>query len=190
MYGGLVVRDCNFESSFVAGAPCLVLLNEDLLDDAVLLADALLHESCHQKSFDLMGVRSIARDHTESTVEPFTLPWNWVNGAPRTMSPIRMLSAMHVYVHLLAFHCYAIVAGLHSRYELVEEYIHRCGFFVRVAQLSGLDPDLGPDGRKMVNWLTAAYQDQVHLLADMGFTVESPWAHTAEIQAASRNGHG
>ncbi len=82
--------------------PSALFMAPNQLDDPWTTAEILLHEGLHLKLFDVLRSGSLAAD-PELQVP---IPWR---GAPWTF--VRVLFALHVYVHLLVFQAAAATAS-------------------------------------------------------------------------------
>ncbi|OEJ93161.1 hypothetical protein [Streptomyces thermolilacinus] len=181
--GTLLVDSDTIESAFVVPAPRVSVLSSRVLDDVVATADALFHEACHQKLYDLIATRRVVRPGFDFLQGPvFTIPWSPVDGRRRVMDCLRVLSTLHVYTHLMAF----FVALHRQRFphptaaERLTEYWGRARFFWLVAASGALDPALGPDGRDLTRWLVSAFELHAAALADLGVGVDH--THDADAQ--------
>lgn len=173
------------ESAFLADAPGLIALNANLLNDTVALADAVLHESAHQKSYDLMAVRQIVLISPRIRYE---IPWNPILGVRRSMDALRILSALHVYVHLLTLLRGVVAANLDPQGAYVgrlRDYWRRARFFACVAEQGGLGAGLSKHGQEMAAWLVECFYVIARELETFGIGIDHYWDVEAELQLRS-----
>jgi hypothetical protein len=95
----------------------VVFLARELLDNPWLTAEHILHESLHQKIYDLRHAHSVLRadvipdDHPEDGRKVVAL-WNRVNREGSNQWDLnRSLAALHVYTHLAVYASLAKSAG-------------------------------------------------------------------------------
>jgi hypothetical protein len=93
--------------------PESVFVSTDLLAaDLVRLADAVLHESLHEKMIVLRLTRTLMRPgYDDATSATFLLPWSIHDDEPRHFNAGRIISAAHVYTHLSALYLAALEDG-------------------------------------------------------------------------------
>ncbi|MFJ2821931.1 hypothetical protein ACIO7M_12540 [Streptomyces toxytricini] len=182
--GALLVDSDTIESAFIVPAPRVSVLSTRVLDDVVATADAVFHEACHQKLYDLIATRRVVRPGFDFLQGPlFTIPWTPVEGQRRVMDCLRILSTLHVYTHLMTF----FIALRRTRFdhptaeERLAEYWGRARFFWLLAASGALDPALGPDGRAMVRWLVTVFDRHAADLADLGTGLDT--THDADARA-------
>jgi hypothetical protein len=90
-----------FESATDRRIPRAVFLSREAFANPVRLAEALLHESVHQKLYDLQLVYQIYRsDYAAAVASTVAPPWH---GGRARWSFDRAVAACHVYTHLHAF---------------------------------------------------------------------------------------
>ena len=145
----------------------VVFLARELLDNPWLTAEHILHESLHQKIYDLRHAHSILRsdvvpdDHPEDSRKVVAL-WNRVNREGSNYWDLnRSLAALHVYTHLAV---YASLAKLASERDggppgfddgrLVTPHSawRRARYLADQVQLAYED-ELGEAGHCFVDWL-------------------------------------
>lgn len=175
----LLSKNAAIESAFLVPLATVSVLNTNIAGDPAAVAEAALHESCHQKFYDLIATRRLVHGNYSFVSGPqFGVPWRPVNGMRRTMDALRVLSALHVYVHLLT-----LLLALHALepQEMplqlkVEDYWSRASFFSGLASSGALGIGLDADGKDMVTWLTS-------LMAQLG---EDAVAHGARLHEPYR----
>jgi len=141
-------------SMHLSGSPGFVYVAERVLGgDTWVLADALLHESLHEKSSLLRKFRGLLRpSYREATSATTFLPWSVDYGEERHFSTWRLLSAGHVYVHLYVLRC---ALGLRREARIPHD---RARFMLDALARPEHDTDLDADGRRMREWLDVAIQ--------------------------------
>jgi len=148
-----------------------IFLNRDMLRNPWWVAEHLLHESLHQKLYDLRHTHSLmAEDLTPETPSKDDAAgvlaiWN-VGGALRSNAwdTFLAVAAFHVYVHLAVL----CVQAERGKTELVKRFgapdaslpamTHRREAFERAQYLgrhikASCGMELGPAGRVLVDWL-------------------------------------
>lgn len=183
--GALIVRCEAIGSAFIAPVPVVSVLNESILADPVAVADAVLHEACHQKLYDLMAVRHLVRpDYDDRTAHTFAIPWQPVNGRRRRMDSLRIVSALHVYAHVMALMIALARSGYHhpSVTASVKEYWARARFFWLVAEEGPVAEDLGPDTASMLDWIFEIFREHTHEMHRLGHEIDNTFASDARSQ--------
>lgn len=183
--GALVVRCEAIGSAFIAPVPVVSVLNESILADPVAVADAVLHEACHQKLYDLMAVRHLVKPgYDDRTAHTFAIPWQPVNGRRRRMDSLRILSALHVYTHVMALMISLARSGYRhpSVTASVEEYWGRARFFWLVAEEGPIAEDLGPDAALMLDWIFDTFSEHTHEMHKLGYEIDDTFAPEARAQ--------
>ncbi|WP_406346881.1 hypothetical protein [Streptomyces sp. NBC_00648] len=107
----LVYLDGRILSMNLPQVPESVFISTELLGrDTIELADALLHESLHEKMVVLRLTRRLMRaGYTDDDSATFLLPWSIDYEKPRHFNAGRIISAAHVYAHLAVLHCAALL---------------------------------------------------------------------------------
>lgn len=141
-------------SMHLSGSPGFVYIAERVLGgDTWVLADALLHESLHEKSNLLRKFRGLLRSsYREATSATTFLPWSVDYGEERHFSTWRLLSAGHVYAHLYVLRC---ALGLRREARIPHD---RARFMLDALARPEHDTDLDADGRRLREWLDVAIE--------------------------------
>ena len=143
--------------------PSTIFLSPSPLRTAWHTAEALLHEAAHKKLSDLVLTRSVFKEGFDSEKANWIratwnrhLSWNSAN-----WSTDRALFAFHVYIHLALFFEMAEATNVKHhgfgappvsfRGERVKALDRATYLGAKLRSDSG---DLGPDGRKLVTWLS------------------------------------
>jgi hypothetical protein len=183
---GTVILDSDtVESAFIVPVPAVSVMNRNILSDPVAVADAALHEACHQKLYDLMATRHIVQSGYDYLKGPlFEIPWTPINGKRRTMDAVRIVSTLHVYAHAMAL----LIALADSGYEhptvadRLSDYWRRSQFFWTIAESGALDRGLGPDGQAMARWLTEIFHLHAQDMQDLGHGLDDAFGRDARRQ--------
>lgn len=157
--GAMVVESRTLQSGFVVPVPMVSIIEKRLLASDVEIAEALFHEACHQKLYDLIAVRDMFRSDYDFLNGPHAeIPWDPVGGRRRTMDGVRVVSTLHVYTHLLVLYSALLDAGLGQKFEArISEYASRGAFFAALV-VGGLNhAGMGRDGVKFLSWLTDSF---------------------------------
>jgi len=132
--------------------PGMIFLSVDELTSPWSVAEALLHESVHQKLFDLYITNNILGPGYDALLAPrITVPWNIDHDMQSNQWPVdQALAALHVYAHLAALGALARekepgAASLHER------ALYRGGFLAD-ALSNTVDKSLALGGRVLVTW--------------------------------------
>jgi hypothetical protein len=157
-----------FESGSKNTVPASLFLSPNALRSSWNAAEALFHEGCHQKLFDLVATHSIHRPgyRAEDSVRVVAV-WNRsVPGNSNEWTVDRALVAFHVYVHLGFF--FLVIAGRHAEEAAdsstpgrMEPFSAARRAFDRARYLGGqlrgpASTELGNDGNLLVEWLCEA----------------------------------
>ncbi|MFI2302949.1 aKG-HExxH-type peptide beta-hydroxylase [Actinacidiphila glaucinigra] len=163
-------------SAYAAATPGLVYVSESLLGDRLETADAILHECLHQKLAEIELTRRVLRNgYRDEDAHHIVIPWG---GPGRTFSVDRSLGAFHVYVHGALLHLAAVDR---SRPDIDADDLDarlgirwsRAAFFASALATAESQAELGPDGRRLVRWLTKL-NDQLGRCGDLsGRTLSS-----------------
>jgi hypothetical protein len=187
--GALLMDSSAVESAFIVPAPYVSVLNVSVLADPVATADALFHESCHQKFYDQFVCRRIVQETYDYMSGPkFDIPWTPVGGKRRQMDGLRVMSTLHVYSHLLELLLRVREHGLVPPEATADldgkliEYWHRGRFFDLLCDSAAVRESLGQDGPDLADWLGAAMDLHAAALAAAGFDTESPYTLDAREQ--------
>jgi hypothetical protein len=148
----LVKIDNVVPSMHLSGSPGFIYISERVFGGSTwVLADALLHETLHEKSNLLRKFRGLLRSsYREATSATTLLPWSVDYGEERHFSTWRLLSAGHVYVHLYALRC---TLGLWYEARTPHD---RARFMLDALEQPAHLEDLDSDGRLMLEWLNSA----------------------------------
>ncbi|SDW30244.1 hypothetical protein SAMN05421504_101203 [Amycolatopsis xylanica] len=152
----VVVHDSPILSAYVAQVPESIFLGSRILRKSPdVIAEALLHESLHEKSAVIRLARVLfAPGYAEETSPLLTLPWTRGGGRPRRFSAWRLLSAAHVYTHLAIF-CSGESVSAESRAR-VPEYFARGSLMLDALRTKTFSRCLGLDGGSFVDFLLRA----------------------------------
>jgi hypothetical protein len=152
----VIVHDSPILSAYVTQVPEAIFLGSPLLREPPdVIAEALLHESLHEKSMAARLTRVLfAPGYTEETSPLLTLPWTLGAARPRRFSAWRLLSAAHVYTHLAIF-CSDESVGAESR-SRVPEYHSRGKLMLEALRTAVFGRCLGPDGAAFAEFLLEA----------------------------------
>jgi hypothetical protein len=133
-----------------------------LSGDPARAAEALLHESVHQKLYDLQLVHGVYRNGYDERVAPVVRP-PWHEGRA-SWSFDRALAACHVYTHLAYFYA-SLHAADPTRRTAADEHSARCSLERARELLDALvslgDAELNRHGRDLVSWLATEIDRQV-----------------------------
>lgn len=169
--GAVLVDTGRIASAFVSSVPQVSVLDIAVLDDPAAAADVMLHEAAHQKFYDICATRPIVEAGAEGL--RFEIPWTPVDGKRRTMSELRILSTLHVYVHLLYLQRRIYLLDLMGTDRRVEQrdrirkYVDRAEFFHAILRNAGSRFSLGADGREFAEWLSETMSANLRALADL-----------------------
>jgi hypothetical protein len=86
--------------------PAAVFVSPEKLHNVWDAAGALLHEGLHLTLFEIIRCGAVVSDHVDPEADIVSIPWR-----VEAWSLMRVLFALHVYVHLAAFHGAARSAG-------------------------------------------------------------------------------
>ncbi|MFF0435405.1 hypothetical protein ACFYU9_24660 [Streptomyces sp. NPDC004327] len=187
--GAVLVTDCPIDSGFLVPVPFASVVNIRLLEDPVALADAVFHESCHQKFYDVLLCRRVVNEgygFLDGTL--FDVPWRPIGGKKRQMDCLRILSTLHVYSHLLEFLLSLegdVAGGSMSLRTRLEEYWRRASFFHELSRSSTVRDGLGPDAGDMADWLDSVMARHQASLTDRGMYAGSFYREEALRQVAA-----
>ncbi|UXY31064.1 hypothetical protein [Streptomyces sp. HUAS TT20] len=165
----IVVLDSPIPSLYLTQVPETVFVSAATLHgDTLGLADALLHESLHEKMAVLRLTRRLVRPgYTDERSARVLLPWNLDQATPRWFTAGRVISAAHVYTHLAVLHATALrqgrpdETGCGSRTvrQRLATAVERAGFLLDSLELHSVRREFGPDGlllhRELTRMLTA-----------------------------------
>ncbi len=143
--------------------PSTIFLSPSPLRTPWHTAEALLHEAAHKKLSDLVLTRPVFKDGFDSQeARLIRAPWNrHLSWNSANWSTDRALFAFHVYVHLALFFEVAEAKDV-ERHGFGTPPLSFRGERARSldratylgAKLRSESGDLGPDGRKLVAWLS------------------------------------
>jgi hypothetical protein len=162
---GIAIVEGKVDSAYIVSVPLMFMLNVRVLDDQLQTADSILHESLHQKMFDIRLTRQLLREdyNDRASEERGDVPIPWGASSPRKFSIARGLATEHVYIHT-AFLYVAALEHLHSNAVLRDvggnEIIRRlyCSF-ERASYLAdclasdAVARELGRDGVRFRLWM-------------------------------------
>ncbi|WP_406346883.1 hypothetical protein [Streptomyces sp. NBC_00648] len=187
--GAVLVTDCPIDSAFLMPVPCASIINTRLLADPLALADAVFHESCHQKFYDILLCRRVVNEgYGFLDGALFDVPWRPIGGKKRQMDCLRILSTLHVYAHLLEFLLSMegdMEGGSMSLESRLEEYWRRASFFLELSRTATLRNGLGPDAGDMADWLDSAMVQHRASFMDREFYADSFYRDEALRQVAA-----
>ena len=163
-YWSTLDRKHLFESGSSDGLPAVLFLTPNAVVDEWVTAEALFHEACHQKLFDLVKTKSIYRAQSSGNcAQRIPCLWRRTGGQPDPWITDRAFLGLHVYVYLALY--YLILAddtdrvirrsGLQRKgdsEEAFREAADRAHYLARVLHDHSL-VDLGDDGRRLLEWL-------------------------------------
>ncbi|MEV4569742.1 PqqD family protein [Nonomuraea sp. NPDC049419] len=86
--------------------PATVFIAPEKLQNVWDAAGALLHEALHLALFEIIRCGAVVFDHVDATADVVPIPWR-----REAWSLMRVLFALHVYVHLAVYHGLARSAG-------------------------------------------------------------------------------
>jgi len=163
----------SFESGSSDSVPGIIFLSPSALRSVWSTAEAIFHESCHQKLFDLASVSTIYRSgYSPASSERIKSIWNRSTAQNSNFWSIdRALIAFHVYVHLAALSKVGLwqassAESAGSRppevdfdrgFRRTADRAHYLGHMLRE---SG-QIELGPDGKALVEWLVQVLQELI-----------------------------
>ncbi|MFE0516912.1 hypothetical protein [Streptomyces sp. NPDC058964] len=184
----IVVLDSPIPSLYLTQVPETVFLSAATVHgDALGLADALLHESLHEKMAVLRLTRRLVRPgYTDEHSARVLLPWSLGQAAPRWFNAGRVISAAHVYTHLAVLHATALRRGRTGRTgcgpqavrKRLAAAVERGGFLLAAIELDSIRREFGPDGQLLHRQLT-------HLLAAVRDTLPASLAGTLQTWHAT-----
>jgi hypothetical protein len=183
-----VSKAVHFNSFTTIKVPGTIFLGRDLITDPWRTAEAILHESLHEKLYCFQHTHSLFAKEADVNVAPKVCSvWNRPTAQKNNWWPLsRAVFAFHVYVHLAVLfeamqkHCARLESlfGPRSNYDLDKwkrrafDRAHYLGH-----EISRHGQDLGPAGHALVSWLTALMSERdsaapepgsyVHLLLDL-----------------------
>jgi hypothetical protein len=151
--GCVLVESSMLRSAYIVDLPMISVIGSRILGSRLDLAEGMLHEACHQKFYDVALVRDIILAGYDYRSGPVVrVPWDPIDGQYRVMDAIRVLAALHVYIHLLIF-----LIGSQSRLsgadERISTYRYRMRFFMDQVERLKLVRVLGVDGPGFIEWL-------------------------------------
>ncbi|MGW7384458.1 hypothetical protein [Streptomyces sp. NPDC054794] len=160
----IVVLDSPIPSLYLTQVPETVFVSAATVHgDTLGLADALLHESLHEKMAVLRLTRRLMRPvYTDEHSARVLLPWSLAHATPRWFNAGRVISAAHVYVHLAVLHATALRAGHPQRTGCAPQTVRRRlttavergAFLLGSLELDGVRREFGPDGLVLHQKLT------------------------------------
>lgn len=151
--GSVLVESSRLKSAYVVDLPMISFLGSRILGSRLDLAEGMLHEACHQKFYDVALVRDIILPEYDYRNGPsVSVPWDPVDGQYRVMDAIRVLAALHVYIHLSIF-LIASQSRLSGASERIRIYRYRMRYFMDETERLKLVSVLGVDGANFVVWL-------------------------------------
>lgn len=113
----VVLFSGEIESAYINENPTAFHVNIDRFSDVLILAEALLHESMHQKMADIrLTCNLLASEYDDIVSESagdVLVPWPDYQ-RPRLWSFARSLAAQHVYIHLSVMYAGAYEASIQS----------------------------------------------------------------------------
>lgn len=139
-----------------------IFLSREVLADQWQVCEILLHESLHQKLYDLRFTHSLFRPvHEIKRPALISPPWtgSYVNGAQH-WNVFRAFAAFHVYVHLVVL-ARRIAEFIDGRSDPVESHLTRAATAVERARYLGETierrgwDELGEAGHRFHGWLTS-----------------------------------
>lgn len=163
----LVFLDGNILSMNLPQVPESVFISTELLGrDTIELADALLHESLHEKMVVLRLTRRLMRaGYTDDDSATFLLPWSVDYVKPRHFNAGRIISAAHVYTHLAVLHCAALLRDTSAGGDVTDLHRSRISLpYARAACLldamtrEHVRDEFGEDGRLLREVLVDALE--------------------------------
>jgi HEXXH motif-containing protein len=146
--------------------PGSIFLGEGALADVWATAEALCHEACHQRLYDLMTFHQIHSPTYEPENSRGVIPPWYAGeaGVSRSWPTDRVLAAYHVYVHLLTFWLVALAGmpelagedGADDRARIEKRFRRAFGkaLFLRDGLRGELWDELGDSGRRLVALLS------------------------------------
>ncbi|GGL50496.1 hypothetical protein GCM10014719_59750 [Planomonospora parontospora subsp. antibiotica] len=157
----LVVLRTDIPSWYLTQIPESIGLGENLLrrESDLVIAECLLHECLHEKYTLMRLVRALVRpgysDHNSPGV---MLPWSLSMGERRVFKVNRLLSTLHVYAHLSAFHSAVLrTPGLGAHHAQAADRIRtnfeRASYINQALQWTEVSCHLGGDGHALRDWL-------------------------------------
>ncbi|MEU4221373.1 aKG-HExxH-type peptide beta-hydroxylase [Actinoplanes sp. NPDC026623] len=142
-----------FESATDRRIPRAVFLSRDAVTDPVRAAEALLHESAHQKLYDLQLIYQLYRpDYDAGAASTVSPPWH--NGNAQ-WSFDRGVAACHVYTHLHAFFAALVRAPQGSAVDVsgsARQAADRARF-LHGALLPQASRECNDNGRAFLHWI-------------------------------------
>jgi hypothetical protein len=184
--GAVLIEKTRIQSAFMVPMPEISVLNRKVLSEPLVAADAILHEACHQKLYDIIATRRIVRADVDYMAgQLFEIPWNPVDNQRRVMDALRILSALHVYAHLLALSWSAYTQTEDRRtLDRLVNYWQRAKFFSGLIESGTLHHRFAGDGRQMLDWLVEIISVHTHNIKLVQPNVEDVHAKEVKLQRA------
>ncbi|MEO3404893.1 hypothetical protein AAFN85_13390 [Mucilaginibacter sp. CAU 1740] len=181
------IVESEFDSAYNKETPMMFMINYKIINNPIITAEFLLHESLHQKLNDLQLTNHLVPDDyddIQSEAEGDVLiPWG--GSSPRPFSIARALATLHVYLHLLLY--YAVVLDLHpedefsvfvDRAKMAERFVRiyrRTCFLFSEFDKCGIQAKVKPDAISFLNWMAQVKQAiEASLLFERVMSVYSP----------------
>jgi hypothetical protein len=148
----LTSLDTEFHSGTSPDIPGVIFLSKDLIT-VEAVTDALLHESCHSKFFDLcMGWDILGPIDSNFSID---IPWIEETSLRKRTWPIdQTLAAAHAYVHLAYLRCFEYPIAELAGDSLLSGWSHpvaKATFLLNA--LTGAGSSLALHGSWFVHWL-------------------------------------
>lgn len=158
----LALFDGPLVSGYSAATPLFVFVNRKTFDDPVEGAEMMQHECLHQKLNDIGIARSLFRaDYDDDRSAKITVPWGRPGTPlPRHFSADRTFAAFHVYSHQALLHLGMLACAkdgeeAEAAVELLSVSWARAAHFDLPSQAEDIQAELGADGRRLIQWLSA-----------------------------------
>lgn len=154
----VAVVDTHINSWYIAQIPQTIGLGEGFLRQcsATELAESLLHECLHEKYSLIRDLRSIlCAGQSDATGLGVRLPWSNSLGERRVFRIGRVLSTLHVYAHLAAFHA-RLTRDPSLRGQAIGRLstaLTRAQFFLEMLNAPELRELLTREGLAFVDWM-------------------------------------
>lgn len=185
---GYQSKTVHFNSFTTIKIPGTIFLGRDLIRDPWRTAEAILHESLHEKLYCFQHTHSLFSKEADVNVTAKVCSlWNRPSAQKNNWWPLsRAVFALHVYVHLAVLfeamqkQCDRLEAlfGARDNYDLARwkrRAFDRAHYLSQ--QISSFSQDLGPAGHALVAWLAVLMNENdaappepgsyVHLLLDL-----------------------